>query len=43
MVKKRLRLKKEVKEKIKEELIFIGFMIPMMIFEYMVLVKVFFK
>lgn len=43
MIKKRLRLKKEVKEKIKEELIFIGFMIPTLIFEYIVLVKVFFK
>lgn len=43
MVKKRLRLKKEVKEKIKEELIFIGFMIPMMIFEWQVLLRIFYK
>ena len=43
MVKKRLRLKKEVKEKIKEELVFLAYMIPMWIFEYMILVKVFFK
>lgn len=42
-MKKRLRLKKEVKEKIKEELVFLAYMISMMIFEYMVLVKVFFK
>lgn len=38
-MKKKLRLKKEIKE----ELIFIGFMIPTLIFEYMVLVKIFFK
>lgn len=42
-MKKRLVLRKEVKENIKEELIFLAYMIPMMIFEYMILVKVFFK
>lgn len=42
-MKKKLVLKKEVKEKIKQELIFIGFMIPTLIFEYMVLLKIFFK
>lgn len=34
---KKLRLKRRVKE----ELIFIGFMIPMFIFEWLVLLKIF--
>lgn len=42
-MKKRLVLKREVKEKIKEELVFLAYMIPMWIFEWHLLLKIFFK